>query len=433
MTPRRTQITQTVTTLLILFFSGNFCSQKVSADSTPKKIIVRCVDENQQPVAGADVYLFQHVRRAKHYIQLGPFKSDKDGIAECGEVVPSTDGTYDRFIYARVPGKLVGVGRSANWKGQAPFNPENRVRLFPSQSVSGTVEVPPGFDPTTVKVRTQTLHVTHGEGTFAYDSFPRSTHFPGLDIAIPDILDVRPDAKGNFELRDLPVRGRLYLVTSATGLGEGQWRSEGQTINGPIRLTLDRETILKGKVLAPDGTPARGIKVVARLSSRGRIKLSHLTSYPTETDRNGEFTIRGLPRTEFTFSITDPERRWAFRPLEEHFIEPDDSKPMTIEMEPGVHVRGQVTDPDGKPVPAAHFSALTTTQTASGLDHSSTDDDGRFDFLLPAGEAQLYFNALPDGFEYPRPQIIHKLTIESGQDDVEGLKFELKRKPRDEE
>ena len=42
---------------------------------------------------------------------------------------------------------------------------------------------------------------------------------------------------------------------------------------------------------------------------------------------------------------------------------------------------------------------------------ASSDSDGRFTFRLPLGLTSSYFSALPDGFEYPRPQIIKKLAV----------------------
>src|SRR5436190_3115973 len=50
-----------------------------------------CVDAQGQPVAGAEVYLYQHDGSAKRYQQFGPFKSDKQGKAICTKVVFSND------------------------------------------------------------------------------------------------------------------------------------------------------------------------------------------------------------------------------------------------------------------------------------------------------------------------------------------------------
>jgi hypothetical protein len=63
----------------------------------------------------------------------------------------------------------------------------------------------------------------------------------------------------------------------------------------------------------------------------------------------------------------------------------------------------------------------------AGLDHDMTDHNGRYDLRIPAGGAKLYFNALPDGFKYPRPQIIKRLDIQPDQTTIENLDFTLER------
>ncbi len=51
--------------------------------------------------------------------------------------------------------------------------------------------------------------------------------------------------------------------------------------------------------------------------------------------------------------------------------------------------------------------------------------DGKFKLRLPAGEAVLYFGSIPRGYSYPRPQIMHELDLEAGQEPVTGLRLVL--------
>ncbi len=79
-----------------------------SQPSTPR-VTVLCVDADGKPVPNAEVYLFQHPAGDKSpYMQSGPFISDEQGRALCGEAIFSNDvGNFDRWIYARVPSRLV--------------------------------------------------------------------------------------------------------------------------------------------------------------------------------------------------------------------------------------------------------------------------------------------------------------------------------------
>jgi beta-lactamase regulating signal transducer with metallopeptidase domain len=96
---------------------ANDGSAPATVDSPPEsaeRVHVRCVDAGGKPVVGAQVYLFQHgPGKEGQYLQSGPFTSDADGQAVCAEeIFWSDDGNLDRWIYARIPGQLVGVTRS---------------------------------------------------------------------------------------------------------------------------------------------------------------------------------------------------------------------------------------------------------------------------------------------------------------------------------
>jgi hypothetical protein len=176
-------------------------------------------------------------------------------------------------------------------------------------------------------------------------------------------------------------------------------------------------------VFLPDGKPAGGMNVAARIIKDA----PYLSTFSATTNSNGEFAIEGLPRRQLVLSITDPSLQWVFRPLENVQIAPGKSKSLTLTIERGVMVRGRVLDEEGKPVTGASLSAITDTEAGPGVGDSTTDANGRYHFLLPAGGTRLYFNALPEGFAYPRPEIVKRLDIKSGQQHIENLDFTLHR------
>jgi hypothetical protein len=409
-------------------------SEALALQSQPlpiQRVDVLCVDADGKPVPDAEVHLFQQAGgEGVRYLHSGPVTSDAQGRAICAEAIYTNEfGNFDRWIYARIPGRLVGVGRCAKWTNQRVIDPDGRVVMQVSRSVEGQVTVPAGFDPTKVTVRVQTLHVFTGQGDFDFQSFPRYEPFRGLDTGLPNIFDCRPDSKGKFRFDDVPVRGQLYLVTAGDGLGEAQWRNENKTFDKPIQLTIEEESYLSGRVVTPDRKPAVGMKVTARLSPFGRRQNAHLTSFRAVSDANGKFLIRGLPQTEFVLSVDDPKKQWTFPPKENVLVEPHKDPVLILNLEPGTLVSGRVFDPDGKPVQGASFSAIADSRDHPGLAHDSTDGNGRYQFRLPAGSVQLYFDALPDGFAYPEPQIVKRLDIKPGQADIENLDFTIQRPP----
>jgi Carboxypeptidase regulatory-like domain len=400
-----------------------------SKQASVQRVSALCVDANGNPVAGAEVHLFQHTGAGDgRFAHAGPFTSDALGKAVCAqEIFSNQQGNFDRWIYARVPGRLVGVARCAKWTNRAAFNREGRVQLMPSRSIEGRVTVPPAFDPTKVTVRVRTLHIFTGPGQTKYQSFPREDHFPGLDTALPQIFERQPDVSGSFRFDDIPVRGRLYVVTVAERLAEAQWMNANGTFDRSIHLNTAEESLVSGHVLTPDGKPAVGVDVTARLSPVGRRRSLILTSFRAVTDASGQFAIHGLPQTEFVLSVRDPEQRFTFRPQENLFVQPGNDPRLSLKLEAGTLVSGRVLDAQGQPVEGASLSAVNESQAGSGLAHDFTDANGHYRLRLPAGGARLYFDSLPDGFAYPQPLVVKELDIKPGQADLANLDFTLRR------
>ena len=290
------------------------------------------------------------------------------------------------------------------------------------------VTVPQGFDPTKVIVRVRYLHAYKGSGFFDYDSFPRQDQFPGLDSALPEIFECRPDSKGRIRFGDIPVAGQLTLVTAGDGLAEAQWTNENRTFDQPIQLAIAEESFVSGRVLTPEKSAAVGMKVTARLSVNGRLRNLFLTSFRAVTDRNGDFAIRGLPQTEFVLSVEDPKMQSVIRPSKNLFVDPHKDPHFVLNMETGVRVSGRVSDTEGKPVRRGQRIGVADRQGGAGLGHDSTDASGRYQIRLPSGGAVLYFSGLPDGLAYPNPQVVKELNIEPGQSDIQNLDFTLQRK-----
>jgi hypothetical protein len=100
---------------------------------------------------------------------------------------------------------------------------------------------------------------------------------------------------------------------------------------------------------------------------------------------------------------------------------------LALSMEAGVLVSGRILDPQGKPVQAAGIAAVADTKGGPMLGADMSDSSGHYQFRLPSGSAHLYFNGLPDGFAYPKPQMVKDLEIKPGQADIQNLNFTLER------
>jgi protocatechuate 3,4-dioxygenase beta subunit len=132
----------------------------------------------------------------------------------------------------------------------------------------------------------------------------------------------RTDAAGRFTAQLepsrpefwVPYRPVLLVVAEGFGLGyqrlqllEDGWEATGQESPralGNIRIRLPKMVPIRGRLLAPDGTPAEGVAVRARfvVSKNYRLKVCHCGfDFPeywprsVHTDAQGWFTFRGIP------------------------------------------------------------------------------------------------------------------------------------------
>lgn len=417
------------TLVLLAALSSNFGApvhaQEEDTKKTDSNLIVRCVQENEEPVEYAEVYVFQN--DGEKYVQSGPFTTDMAGEVYCGKAVFHKGECYDRWIYARMKGKLVGVSRSVQFPGvRKPFNPKSIVTLFPSRSVKGVVEVPDGYDVTKVNVRVNNLNVRTGDKKYDFQSWPRNFRFPNLDTGLKEIFECNPAKDGTFEFHDLPVKGRLGLTTVAQGCGQAQWHSEDWIMEPDAKLVVEPEVPVSGKLKLPDGKPAIGYKVFAQLESGPPYEPSYLASFFAKTSETGEFSIENMPRARFVFYVECDDDTMVFMPKRKLISKVGEPLELDIKLENSILVTGRVTDSKGKPVPSAHLSAVPPdVGSGVGLGGATTDKLGVYQLRVPATKIAIYFNSLPDGFEYPDPQVIKTLDLDGTELEVKNEDFVL--------
>jgi regulation of enolase protein 1 (concanavalin A-like superfamily) len=391
---------------------------------------VHCVDSDGNAVVGAEIHLFQHSGgEVGRYLHRGPAKTDSNGRANGGLAVftDQENSTFDRWVYARIPNQSVGIARSFRWKNRQAINSEFKVVMQPSRTVEGRVVVPDGFDPRRVTVRVLSLQVITGNGPEDFESLPRYEGFAGLDTALREIFECRPNAEGQIRFNDVPNHGQLYLATKGPGLGEVQWRNGNNAFELPIHLTVEKESILTGTVISPSEEPIPGAEIYARLSGRRNAQVVFESTFRAITNEKGEFAIHGLPKGAVTLYVTDPQKRWIFRPNEKLSVRPGEVVEVKAAMEVGVQVTGRIFDPDNKPVEGVALSAVSDGEIEAGFESDLSDADGRYELLLPAGETRFCFNSLPSGFDYPDPQSERRLEIEPGHAPIEHFDFTVPR------
>jgi RNA polymerase sigma factor (sigma-70 family) len=180
------------------------------------------------------------------------------------------------------------------------------------------------------------------------------------------------DAKGQYEL-SVPQttygHRRLRVWASAPGLAPFAHLVEPQNITksrheffGQNGLQLIPGVAVRGRLLDPDGKPAKRVRVLVlgMLNERGPLRINvihyepptHLPGWPTDivTDADGVFTVRDIgPRTKVLLQVRD--ERYATSWLAITGGEEDQEKPIELKLSPPRTLVGRLTAEDtGKPL-----------------------------------------------------------------------------------
>lgn len=383
---------------------------------------IKCIDDSGEPVAGAEVYVWQARRLpdgSSSQVQDGPFVSDARGLVQTAVALTYDGGKFSRGVYARVPGKLVGTLRFMK-TSPTQAEPEAVVTLSPSRTIRGRVTVPDGFDHQSVLVKVASLSEL-GDGAFPIAWYPRSGI--GLENILPERFDSRVAKDGSFEFHDFPLRPFVIFITEAKGLAHCQW----STVSMPdrempevVELQLAPETTLSGTVLDPGGQAVANAEVSLRWIDR-RARFRWICT--AMTDAKGAFRFDGLPDGEHVVSVET--NAGVFRAARITLKRGEAKTDLALGLETGVELRGVVLDEHGKPVEGTTMHAITQKNDGDSLGSARSDPQGRFAMRIPAGAAYLYITSA--NIDRKRSDSGMDLQVEADDATLQQLRFDVTR------
>ncbi len=232
----------------------------------------------------------------------------------------------------------------------------------------------------------------------------------------------RTDAAGRFRAQLEPIRPEfrvpyrpvVLVVAEGFGLGyqrlellEDGWEATGQESPralGNIRIRLPKMVPIRGRLLAPDGTPVEGVAVRARFvaSKDYQLKVCHCGfDFPeywprsVRTDARGWFTFRGIPAGSNVYlNLFHP--RFALDSLVVEtgpsdipkVEDPSEYEPRRVgptfshTLSPARPIEGVVTAADtGKPLSGVTLQLVVGLgYPAPGCAYGQTDEQGRYRF-----------------------------------------------------
>lgn len=151
------------------------------------------------------------------------------------------------------------------------------------------------------------------------------------------------DGGGRFTIRGM-VDGAFLLRAARSEMTARQWigkPTKARTGDTEVRLVLQREGGVKGKVVTPDGSPPEN--AMASIAWAGAVPVV-----------KGSFTIEGMPPGTYDVTLRGAFPRKVVKGVE---IEPGKTIDLgTVKVEPGRLISGRVLDANGRPVEGARVA-----------------------------------------------------------------------------
>lgn len=356
------------------------------------------VDAKDQPVSGADVFLYYERNQEGFRDRLaGKTTTDDAGRFSFKNAVvwePTTGANPSRYaqkydLIARHP--QLGLAFTVILKG----DPADAIKIKMSKP-----------QPIGISIKDAAGKPLAGVKVFIADGNRSGQRAPGAKFEYEYIRMVSDIGLSSG------VTGQDGKTT-LTGLnGTDFWCvKEGYAKGFGRKTTLFKGAQLSGRVTDPEGKPAAGLPIWFHYSGSS---LGH--SDFTVTGADGRYTLDHLPGAGYIFSTLDPKKE-ADAPgnvsltvedvregskligKPENFqLKPGDKLTRDLKLVRGVAFAGQVLDAaTGKP--AAHIKLLRSTGDQGGsLQLFETDDQGRFRLLYPPGiEVSIYWENSTDG------------------------------------
>jgi len=171
----------------------------------------------------------------------------------------------------------------------------------------------------------------------------------------------------------------LSLLARPPGEAAAVLEQVSVPVDGPLILHAPKPASgVRGRVLAPEGTPVFGVRVEAR--REGLAPLGEET-WETWTNDRGEFVFERPTAAPYEVVASHP----AFAEATAHVEVGPETEPLTLRLEVLRRLAGRVVDEQGAPIARAEIEVREPGDDR-GYGWVGSGDDGRFEIVLPRGE-----------------------------------------------
>jgi protocatechuate 3,4-dioxygenase beta subunit len=367
---------------------------------------VLLADANNEPVSGAQVYLFQLNYPeeipdvAPEVAPIGPVTSDANGVAQFTGLEPLSRGRgWEQQFIARLPGKSMGMAYRRGGEG-APIDPPAgpvRMVMSPTRPITGQISTPPGRSADGIQI--STLYVQFGSGDERWQSW-FDNDIAKFQKVWPGLLTGTSDAAGRFTLSDMPVATAMTFAAHGKGLGEKQLRITAADA-APLSISMQPEAVIRGTLRDPDGKPLPSVPLLAYNETAEL----HRGSLTATTDQDGAYRFDGLAEGIYALMLDrDAHSEWTMPVRANLRVTPGQTlEGIELAVERGVELKGSVTDlQTRKPIAGIRIAAMSPAETNGHVVGSGRSDAaGQYTIRVPVGKVMLY--VMDSGREYNSP------------------------------
>jgi len=314
-------------------------------------------------------------------------------------------------------GKMFQVGALAEGYGLGiasglPGGPDVAVHLTEAASVSGVVVDAEGEPVPAARVSVLSLRYAR-----------RGQRVVSVFWPVECRLQSETDARGRFRIDQFPSGATGALIIDAEGYAEA--RSQATAPQADARVILVRGGNVTGRVLR-NGQPVAGLRVSAQGAG------SHDGWGAATSDEDGKYELRDLAPGPYNLMLDPPEGLTAAAHEKVEVKSGETLQELNFQLIEGGLVTGSVRDADtGEPVAALLIGAYGPARPRSSayVQTAKTDEEGRYEFRLPAGENMLYVMAGVEGYSGDGAQPERRFVQVTEGQISESADFKLKRAP----
>jgi len=332
-------------------------------DSGFKYIEIKVLDPDGKPLADAAVEV------SMDGIDF-PLIADEEGIASLN--VPST---VERSLMLGVRHDgFAAVG--ARWSKGDKVPDEFLIRLEKGATIGGIVHDEDGnpVEGVDVKISMSSSNTKAGELRPWFSGIVGTT-----------------DSEGRWHTETAPEKKiQLYFRLNHPDFIEDHGSSRQRPTWNQLKsmdyvFVIEKGIEIRGRVVDADDQPVVGAEVVAGLDRYNNSK------EPVETDENGEYLLKNVKAGNIAISVVAKELAADMQKISAS----KESEPINFQLQPGNHIRFQITDPDGQPLEGVRISpeewrGFRCLVRRDGS--QETDSDGVWEWNgAPADEIQFNF------------------------------------------